>query len=95
MKICIILGIWLVGYLVSLFFTMLVFRLTGEDPEDVYEFNDDNVLIYAFEIIFWPIALIGFFIYFTFRFLKKWYVFAIEFIIAEKELKEEKYEEDK
>lgn len=95
MKTCIIIGIWIFGYLLSLFFTMLICRLTGDDPEDVYEFNDDNVVIYAAEIIFWPIVLIGFFIYFTFRFLKKWYALAIEAIVAAKELKQEEYEEDK
>lgn len=89
MKVLVIAGIWLFGYLSALFLLMLIFRLGGDDPEVVYELNEDNACIYLFLILLWPLGLAIEISYFLYKFLKKWFVVAIEVIVAAKELKEE------
>ena len=94
MKALIIVGVWLFGYLLALFLFMLIFRLEGDDPEDVYEINSDTAGMYLFLIFIWPIALVIEILYFLYQFLKKWFVLAIEVIVAAKELKQKEYEEE-
>ncbi len=95
MKLRFIAGIWIFGYLLTVFLFMLICRLEGDDPEDVYELDDNNVGIYILLILLWPIGLVIEILYFLYKFLKKWFVLAIEAIIAAKELKQEEYEEEK
>lgn len=73
---------------------MLISRLEGDDPEDVYELDSDIVGIYIFLIIMWPLALFFEILYFLYKFLKKWFVLAIEVIVAAKELKQKEYEDE-
>ena len=93
MKLWVIAGIWFFGYLLTVFLLMLILRLEGDDPEDVYEIDADDAAIYLFIIFIWPIALAIEILYFLYKFLKKWFVLAIEVIVAAKELKQEEYEE--
>ena len=93
MKSWVIAGVWFFGYLLTVFLFMLISRLEGDDPEDVYELDDDNAGMYIFLILIWPIALVIEILYFLYKFLKKWFVLAIEIIVAAKELKQKEYEE--
>lgn len=95
MKAILIPFIWVVGYLISLFLFMLIRRLTGEDPDDVYTLDDEsNVIIYFFLILLWPLGLAAELLYFLFIFLRKWFVLIIETIVAVKEIKDEEEDED-
>lgn len=95
MKALIIGGVWFFGYLLTVFLVMLICRLEGDDPEDVYELDSDTAGIYIFLIIIWPLTLAIAILYFLYKFLRKWFVLAIEVIVAAKELKQEEYEEVK
>ena len=92
MKYCIIAGIWVFGYLLTVFLFMLICRLEGEDPEDVYELDGDDAAIYLFLILLWPLGLAVEILYFLYKFLKKWFVLIIETIVAVKEMKDEEEE---
>ena len=94
MKLWIIAGVWFFGYLLTVFLLMLILRLEGDDPEDVYEIDADTAGIYLFLILLWPIALVIEILYFLYKFLRKWFVLAIEVIVAAKELKQKEYEDD-
>lgn len=94
MKLRFIAGIWIFGYLLTVFLLMLICRLEGDDPEDVYELNEDNVGIYVLLMLLWPIALVIEILYFLYKFLKTWFVLIIELIIARKEMKEDKEKTD-
>lgn len=82
-------GIWVFGYLLTIFLFMLICRLEGEDPEDVYELDGDDAAIYLFLILLWPLGFAGETLYFLYKFLKKWFVLIIELIIARKEMNED------
>lgn len=93
MKIVIGCGLWFFGYLISVFLLMLFLRLMGESPEDVYDVNPDAMCIYMLMLILWPVALAIEIIYFTYKFIKKFFVLGVESIIAMKEIKEESEKE--
>ena len=92
MKLWVIAGIWLFGYLLTVFLFMLMCRLEGEAPEDIYELDEDNTGIYMFLMLLWPLGLAIETLYFLYKFLKKWFVLVIELIIARKEMKMDKEE---
>lgn len=89
MKALIIIGGWLVGYAITLFFFMLILRLLGDSPEEVYGIDSGNAELYLLIGVVWPLFLLCELLYLIWRFLKKWFVFAIELIVASKEIKEE------
>lgn len=92
MKYGIIAGVWFFGYLLTVFLLMLMCRLEGVDPEEVYGLDEGNVIIYAFLMLLWPLGFVIELLYFLFKFLRKWFVLIIETIVAAKEIKDE--EED-
>lgn len=94
MKLWVIAGIWIFGYLLTIFLLMLILRLEGEDPEDVYELDGDDAAICLFLILLWPLGLAVEILYFLYKFLKKWFVLIIELIIARKEMKKKEDEDD-
>ena len=89
MKAVIFIIVWLFGFLLSIFFWLLICRLNGEDPEDVYEFDVEWIPIYLSCLALWPFVLAAEISYFSYKFVKKWFVLAIETIVAAKESKEE------
>lgn len=94
MKLFVIAGVWFFGYFLTVFLFMLICRLEGDDPEVVYELDEKTAAIYLFLILLWPIGFVIEILYFLYQFLKKWFVLAIEVIVATKELKQKEYEED-
>lgn len=88
MKLWVIAAVWFFGYLLTVFLFMLICRLEGEDPEDIYELDEGNVAIYMGLMLLWPLGLVIETLYFLYKFLKKWFVLIIELIIAGKEMKE-------
>lgn len=89
MKILLFILIWILGYLISVFLFMLISRLSGEDPDDVYGFDEDYFIIYAGLLALWPLGLFLEILLFVLKFFKKWFVFAIETIVAIKERRED------
>ena len=72
---------------------MLICRLNGEDPEDVYDPDVELMQLYLFGLILWPIVLLCELLYFGYQAIKKWLVLAIETIVAVKESKDEESED--
>lgn len=93
MKIVIGCGLWFFGYLISVFLLMLLLRLMGESPEAVYDFDADAMGIYMLMLILWPVALAIEVLYFTYKFINKFFVLGVESIIVMKEIKEESEKE--
>lgn len=85
--------IWLFGFLLSIFFWLLIWRLAGDDPEDVYEPEVEWIPIYLSCLALWPFVLAAELSYFLYKFVKKWLVLAVETIVAIKEIKDEERED--
>ena len=94
MKVAIIISLWVLGWIVSVFLCMLIMRLNDWDPEDVYTLDDpDLISLYALFIIFWPLAIIAEAAYFFYKFLLKGFIFLIEIIVATKKLEDDEGED--
>ena len=86
----IIISLWVLGWAFSIFLCMLIMRLNDWDPEDVYTFDDPDIIsLYAMFIVFWPLAIVAEVAYFLYRFLLKGFIFLIEIIVATKKLEDE------
>lgn len=77
-----IIGIWVIGYFITFFLSMLIDRLNGLDPETVYNIDDEDPDWVIAMILLWPLVLIFCIFYILWKCLKKLMIAIIETIVA-------------
>jgi uncharacterized membrane protein YciS (DUF1049 family) len=88
MKIIIITGAWIVGWLVSIFLILLICRLEGDSTE-IYNFKSSDYEMCTLLFLLWPVALVIGLLYLLLKLLKKSMIVAIETIVAYRNIKKE------
>lgn len=88
----IISGIWILGYFITVFWYLLFCRLYGDyDPEDLYDFCDNDELEMLVVFIFgWPLAIIVLLMISLWLCIKKLMIAGIETIVAIRDARRDK-----
>ena len=79
--------LWIIGWIVTCLLLLLIDRLRGLSPEEVYD--EENEEFCGLMIVFWPVVFAFEVVYILLKAIKKYTIAIVEIIVAIKSVKED------